>query len=79
MKFLDELLTDTSISPIKENNNSEKLSGMLIKILKGFGIFLAIMLVLTIILAISGMISFHGSKNFSSVQMHAEIISNETE
>lgn len=61
---LDELIKDENdnqkdINIELNNTNSQKLAGMVIKILKGLGIFLIILLVITIFLMIIGLVSFN--------------------
>ena len=56
---LDELVKDENIEPQINNTNTQKLAGMMIKILKGIGIFLVIILIFYIIFAIIGLISFN--------------------
>lgn len=56
---LDELVKDENREPQINNTNTQKLAGMIIKILKGIGIFLVIILIFYIIFAIIGLISFN--------------------
>lgn len=56
---LDELVKDENIEPQINNTNTQKLAGMMIKILKGIGILLIIILIFYIIFAIVGLISFN--------------------
>ena len=56
---LDELVKDENIEPQINNTNTQKLAGMMIKILKGIGILLIIILIFYIIFAIIGLISFN--------------------
>lgn len=56
---LDELVKDENREPQINNTNTQKLAGMMIKILKGIGIFLVIILIFYIIFAIIGLISFN--------------------
>lgn len=56
---LDELVKDENIKPQINNTNTQKLAGMMIKILKGIGILLIIILIFYIIFAIVGLISFN--------------------
>lgn len=60
---LDELIKDENDnqknSDTKINStNSQKLAGMVIKILKGLGIFLLVLLIISIFLMIIGLVSF---------------------
>lgn len=56
---LDELIKEESINEKINNTNSQKLAGMVIKILKGLGIFLITLLIISILLIIIGLISFN--------------------
>lgn len=56
---LDELIKEESINEKINNTNSQKLAGMVIKILKGLGIFLITLLVISIILIITGLVIFN--------------------
>ncbi len=56
---LDELVKDENREPQINNTNTQKLAGMMIKILKGIGILLIIILIFYIIFAIVGLISFN--------------------
>ena len=56
---LDELVKDENREPQINNTNTQKLAGMMIKILKGIGILLIIILIFYIIFAIIGLISFN--------------------
>lgn len=56
---LDELIKEESINEKINNTNSQKLAGMVIKILKGLGIFLITLLIISILSIIVGLISFN--------------------
>ena len=56
---LDELIKEESINEKINNTNSQKLAGMVIKILKGLGIFLITLLIISILSIIIGLISFN--------------------
>ena len=59
---LDELIKDEKVNEKTNNTNSQQLAGMVIKILKGLGIFLIILFVIILFLIIGGLISFNKIK-----------------
>ena len=74
---LDELVEDENREPQINNTNTQKLAGMMIKILKGIGIFLVIILIFYILFAIIGLISFNkvgenSSSNTTVVEIQEE-------
>lgn len=62
---LDDLIKDTE-SNIDKNNanntNTQKLAGLVIKILKGIGIFIIIVFAITVIMMIMGLVSYNNMK-----------------
>lgn len=63
---LDELIKDENDNDNQKNSdnkikstNSQKLAGMVIKILKGLGILLLVLLIISIFLMIIGLVSFN--------------------
>ena len=59
---LDELIKDEKVNEKTNNTNFQQLAGMVIKILKGLGIFLIILFVIILFLIIGGLISFNKIK-----------------
>ena len=62
---LDELVKEEKQEKIvnePNNTNSQKLAGMTIKILKGIGIFIIILVILYVFLMIIGLIAFNSFK-----------------
>ncbi|MBQ2937486.1 MAG: helix-turn-helix transcriptional regulator [Clostridia bacterium] len=62
---LDELVKEENQEKIvndPNNTNSQKLAGMTIKILKGIGIFIIILVILYVFLMIIGLIAFNSLK-----------------
>lgn len=59
---LDELIKDEKVNEKTNNTNSQQLAGMVIKILKGLGIFLIILFVIILFLIIGGLNSFNKIK-----------------
>ncbi|MBQ8871143.1 MAG: helix-turn-helix transcriptional regulator [Clostridia bacterium] len=62
---LDELVKEENQEKIvndPNNTNSQKLAGMTIKILKGIGIFIIILVILYVFLMIIGLIAFNSFK-----------------
>ena len=75
---LDELIKDENDkkenSDITSNNtNSQKLAGMVIKILKGVGIFFIVILTISILLIIIGFVTFNKIVNTESNTTVVEI------
>lgn len=60
---LDELIKgekeEGTISGDNSNTNTQKLAGLVIKILKGLGVFLIVLLIVSILLAIMGFVAFN--------------------
>lgn len=60
---LDELIKgekeEETISGDNSNTNTQKLAGLVIKILKGLGVFLIVLLIVSILLAIMGFVAFN--------------------
>ena len=60
---LDELIKgekeEKTISGDNSNTNTQKLAGLVIKILKGLGVFLIVLLIVSILLAIMGFVAFN--------------------
>lgn len=59
---LDELMKEENEGKVVNNHNntnSQKLAGMIIKILKGIGIFILIVAILYVFLAIMGFVAFN--------------------
>ena len=59
---LDELIKDRKDGEEVNNTNSQKLAGIVIKILKGIGIFLIVLVIVNTILIMLGLISFKKTK-----------------
>lgn len=58
---LDDLIKDTEPNIDKNNannTNTQKLAGLVIKILKGIGIFIIIVFAITVIMMIMGLVSY---------------------
>ena len=69
---LDELMKDQDIDINNNdinNTNTQKLAGLTIKILKGIGIFLLSVFVITIIMIILSFAAFNGLKTNTSVKI----------
>lgn len=67
---LDELIKDTEPNIDKNNannTNTQKLAGLVIKILKGIGIFIIIVFAITVIMMIMGLVSYNNMKYDSKV------------
>ena len=69
---LDDLIKDAE--PNIDNNsvdntNTQKLAGLVIKILKGIGIFIIIVIAITVIMTIMGLISYNNLKYDSKVDV----------
>ena len=71
---LDELIKEESINEKINNTNSQKLAGMVIKILKGLGIFLITLLILSILLIIIGLISFNKTSESNTTVVEVQEI-----
>ena len=60
---LDELIKgekeEEAVSGDNSNTNTQKLAGLVIKILKGLGVFLIVLLIVSILLAIMGFVAFN--------------------
>lgn len=56
---LDELIKEGDDFKKSNDTNSQKLAGMIIKILKGLGIFLIALFIISIILVIMGLVLFN--------------------
>ena len=56
---LDELIKEENVNEKINNTNSQKLAGLVIKILKGIGIFLITLLIIIILLIITGSVTFN--------------------
>ena len=56
---LDELIKDKNNDENINNTNSQKLAGLVIKILKGLGIFLIVIAIAVIFLMIISFVSFN--------------------
>lgn len=72
---LDELMKDQDIDINNNdinNTNTQKLAGLTIKILKGIGIFLLSVFVITIIMIILSFAAFNGLKTNTSVKIEDE-------
>lgn len=72
---LDELMKDQDIDINNNdinNTNTQKLAGLTIKILKGIGIFLLSVFVITIIMIILSFAAFNGEKTNTSVKIEDE-------
>ena len=76
---LDELMKDQYIDINNNDNdndinntNTQKLAGLTIKILKGIGIFLLSVFVITIIMIILSFAAFNGEKTNTSVKIEDE-------
>ena len=62
---LDDLIKDTEPNIDKNNannTNTQKLAGLVIKILKGIGIFIIIVFAITVIMMIMGLVSYNNMK-----------------
>ena len=62
---LDDLIKDTEPNIDKNNannTNTQKLAGLVIKILKGIGIFIIIVFAITVIMIIMGLVSYNNMK-----------------
>ena len=62
---LDDLIKDTEPNIDKNNDNNtntQKLAGLVIKILKGIGIFIIIVFAITVIMMIMGLVSYNNMK-----------------
>lgn len=78
---LDELMKEENEGKVvndPNNTNSQKLAGMTIKILKGLGIFMLIVVILYVFLMIMGFIAFNKLKTDSGskttvIQMQEEV------
>lgn len=67
---LDDLIKDTEPNIDKNNannTNTQKLAGLVIKILKGIGIFIIIVFAITVIMMIMGSVSYNNMKYDSKV------------
>lgn len=67
---LDDLIKDAEPNIDNDNvdnTNTQKLAGLIIKILKGIGIFIIISIVITVILTIVSLISYNNLKYDSTV------------
>lgn len=67
---LDDLIKDTEPNIDKNNannTNTQKLAGLVIKILKGIGIFIIIVFAITVIMMIMGLVSYNNMKYDSKV------------
>ena len=67
---LDDLMKDTEPNIDKNNannTNTQKLAGLIIKILKGIGIFIIIVFAITVIMMIMGLVSYNNMKYDSKV------------
>ena len=67
---LDDLMKDTEPNIDKNNannTNTQKLAGLIIKILKGIGIFIIIVFDITVIMMIMGLVSYNNMKYDSKV------------
>lgn len=82
---LDELMKEENEGKVvndPNNTNSQKLAGMTIKILKGIGIFMFIVVILYVFLMIMGFIAFNKLKTDSGskttvIQMQEEVENHE--
>ena len=62
---MDDLIKDTEPNIDKNNannTNTQKLAGLVIKILKGIGIFIIIVFAITVIMMIMGLVSYNNMK-----------------
>lgn len=62
---LDDLIKDTEPNIDKNNDNNtntQKLAGLVIKILKGIGIFIIIVFAITVIMMIMGLVFYNNMK-----------------
>ena len=62
---MDKLIKDTEPNIDKNNannTNTQKLAGLVIKILKGIGIFIIIVFAITVIMMIMGLVSYNNMK-----------------
>lgn len=67
---LDDLIKDTEPNIDKNNannTNTQKLAGLVIKFLKGIGIFIIIVFAITVIMMIMGLVSYNNMKYDSKV------------
>jgi len=67
---LDDLIKDTEPDIDKNNannTNTQKLAGLVIKFLKGIGIFIIIVFAITVIMMIMGLVSYNNMKYDSKV------------
>lgn len=68
---LDELVKEENEVKVvndPNNTNSQKLAGMMIKILKGIGIFILIFAILYVALIVAGLIAFNRVETNTAVQ-----------
>lgn len=75
---LDDLIKDTEPNIDKNNDNNtntQKLAGLVIKILKGIGIFIIIVFAITVIMMIMGLVSYNNMK-YDSKEVVEEIKEN---
>ena len=75
---LDDLIKDTEPNIDKNNannTNTQKLAGLVIKILKGIGIFIIIVFAITVIMMIMGLVSYNNMK-YDSKEVVEEIKEN---
>ena len=68
---LDELIKEENVNEKINNTNSQTLAGLVIKILKGIGIFLITLLIIIILLIITGSVTFNkiGENNTTVVEV----------
>ena len=68
---LDELIKEENVNEKINNTNSQKLAGLVIEILKGIGIFLIALLIISILLIITGLVTFNkiGENNTTVVEV----------
>ena len=68
---LDELIKEENVNEKINNTNSQKLAGLVIEILKGIGIFLIALLIISILLIITGLLTFNkiGENNTTVVEV----------
>ena len=68
---LDELIKEENVNEKINNTNSQKFAGLVIKILKGIGIFLIALLIISILLIITGLVTFNkiGENNTTVVEV----------
>ena len=75
---LDDLIKDTEPNIDKNNannTNTQKLAGLVIKILKGIGIFIIIVFAITVIMMIMSLVSYNNMK-YDSKEVVEEIKEN---